>query len=275
MRLAFSTLGVPGMPVPEVLDLAVRSGFHGIELRGHPEEPVHPGLDLSERQRVVQQFAESGVTLLSVAGYPRMAESGDDAPVLEDVRALLQLAHDLGAPYARVFPGGGPDLAEGDATAVRRLREAAAIADGLGVRVLLETHDSHSTGTDAARVLREVDHPGAGALWDVMHTWRAGEDPEETYRLLGPYLGYVQVKDIASREDTTPLPPGEGVLPLTDVAELLTRATDAETPAPGEGTGVEWLCWEYEKRWYPEVRELPELLPKVREHLLGLLADAA
>ncbi|MFE0760998.1 sugar phosphate isomerase/epimerase family protein [Streptomyces smyrnaeus] len=275
MRLAFSTLGIPGVPVPEVLSLADRSGFHGVELRAHPEEPVHPGLGRDERQQVVRQFAESGIRPLCVAGYPRMADSGDDAPVLDEVRALVELAHDLGAPYVRVFPGGGPDRATGDATAVRRLRQAAAIAAGLGVRVLLETHDSHSTGADAARVLDAVDHPGAGALWDVMHTWRGGEEPEETYRLLGPHLGYVQVKDIASRQDTTPLPPGEGVLPLADVAELLTRAADARTPAPGEGTGVEWLCWEYEKRWYPQVSELPELLPRVREHLLGLLADAA
>ncbi|WP_019357104.1 sugar phosphate isomerase/epimerase family protein [Streptomyces sp. AA1529] len=270
MRLAFSTLGVPGMPVDEVLRLAADSGFHGVELRAHPEEPVHPGLDRAARQRVAAQFAEAGLAPLSVAGYPRMAESGEDAPVLAEVRALLELAHDLGAPYARVFPGGGPDVAEGDANAVRRLRQAAVIAADLGVRVLLETHDSHATGADVTRVLSAVDHPGAGALWDVMHTWRGCEDPAETYRLLAPYLGYVQVKDIASREDLTPLAPGEGVLPLTEVADVLTRATDAQA-----GAGVEWLCWEYEKRWFPQARELPALLPGVRGHLLGLLAEAA
>jgi sugar phosphate isomerase/epimerase len=287
MRLAFSTLGVPGMPVPEVLRLASGAGFHGVELRAHPEEPVHPGLGLTERVEVVERFKEAGVQILCVAGYPRVAESGEDAPVLSRLRALLELARDLGAPYARVFPGGGDaGVAEGDATAARRLTKGAAMAADLGVRVLLETHDSHRTGADVARVLRAVDHPGAGVLWDVMHTWRGGEDPEKTHRMLAPYLGYVQVKDIASREDTTPLPPGEGVLPLAEVVELLTRAEDAaddrgEAAGSGrsvfpEGAGTgEWLCWEYEKRWYPEVRELPALLPAVRDHLLGLLADAA
>ncbi|MEU2081448.1 sugar phosphate isomerase/epimerase family protein [Streptomyces albus] len=276
MRLAFSTLGVPGTPLPEVLRLAGDAGFHGVELRAHPEEPVHPGLDAGERQAVARRFAATGITLLCLAGYPRLAAPGDDAPVLAETRALLHLAHDLGAPYVRVFPGGAPDDAAGsDAAAVRRLAEAARIADGLGVRVLLETHDSHARGADVARVLSAVDHPAAGALWDVLHTWRGGEEPETTHRLLAPYLGYVQVKDIPSREDTTPMPPGEGVLPLADLAEVLTRATDAATPAPGAGTGVEWLCWEYEKRWYPRVRELPELLPGVRTHLLALLAGAA
>lgn len=273
MRLAFSTLGVPGLPLPEVLRLATDTGFHGVELRAHPEEPVHPGLGLTERVEVVERFKDAGVALLSVAGYPRVAESGEDEPVLAELRALLELARDLGAPYARVFPGGGDaGAAEADATAVRRLTKAAPLAADLGVRVLLETHDSHRTGAEAARVLREVNHPGCGALWDVLHTWRGGEDPAGTHAALAPYLGYVQVKDVASREDSTPLPPGDGVLPLAEVVELLTRADDLRPTGASDG---DWLCWEYEKRWYPEVPELPALLPRVRDHLLELLAGSA
>ena len=105
MRLAFSTLGVPGLPVPEVLRLATDNGFHGVELRAHPEEPVHPGLGLTERVEVVERFRDAGIGILCVAGDPRVAESGEDEPVLTRLRALLELARDLGAPYVRVFPG--------------------------------------------------------------------------------------------------------------------------------------------------------------------------
>ncbi|MFG3258128.1 sugar phosphate isomerase/epimerase family protein [Streptomyces sp. NPDC048172] len=265
MRLAFSTLGTPALPLPDVLSLAVDNGFHGVELRAHPEEPVHPGIGLTERVDVVERFKDAGIEILALAGYPRMAESGDDEPVLAQLRALLELARDLGAPYVRVFPGGGDSgIAESDATAVRRLGKAAPMAADLGVRVLLETHDSHRTGTDVARVLKDVGHPSAGALWDVMHTWRGGEDPRKSYDALAPYLGYVQVKDIPSEEDTTPLPPGDGVLPLAETVALL----------PPDGP-CEWLCWEYEKRWYPEVPELAGQLPRVRAHLERLLADRA
>ncbi|GAA2089918.1 sugar phosphate isomerase/epimerase [Streptomyces albiaxialis] len=261
MRLAFSTLGTPALPLPDVLRLATDNGFHGVELRAHPEEPVHPGIGLTERVDVVERFKDAGVEILALAGYPRMAESGDDEQVLAQVRSLLELARDLGAPYVRVFPGGGDaGIAESDATAVRRLGKAAPMAADLGVRVLLETHDSHRTGTDVARVLRAVGHPSAGALWDVMHTWRGGEEPRKSYDALAPYLGYVQVKDIPAMDDTTPLPPGDGVLPLAEAAALL----------PPDGP-CEWLCWEYEKRWYPEVPELAGLLPRARAHMERLL----
>ncbi|MEV0205690.1 MULTISPECIES: sugar phosphate isomerase/epimerase family protein [unclassified Streptomyces] len=266
MRLAFSTLGVPGLPVTDVIHLAAANGYHGVELRAHPEEPVHPGLDLAQRADVASEFKAGGIELLGLAGYARVAAPGDDGPVIEEIRALLDLARDLGAPYVRVFPGADHEQTteRADAVAARRLGTAAEYAADLGVRILLETHDSHRTGAAAMRVLGLVGHRHVGALWDVMHTWLGGEQPSESYAALSPYLGYVQVKDIASPTDTTPLPLGAGVLPLTDCIEVLSRNN-------WDG----WLCWEYEKRWYENAAPLPDLLAGGREHLGRLLNECA
>jgi sugar phosphate isomerase/epimerase len=287
MRLAFSTLGVPGLPVADAVRLAADHGFDGLELRAHPEEQVNVEMSLARRLEAAEEFKAAGLEVLAVAGYANVAAPGDDEPVIAEGRALLELARDLGASFVRVFPGGGESpQAEADAAAARRLAALAPHAADLGVRVLLETHDSHRTGEDAARVLAAVGHASAGALWDVMHTWRGGEDPARTHGLLAPFLGYVQVKDVASADDTTPLPPGQGVLPLRDVVGLLTHAGDAGDPvaAVGSGgsaapearadTGRGWLCWEYEKRWHPEIPELPGLLDGVRTHLRGLLPES-
>lgn len=266
MKLAFSTLGVPGLPVPDVVRLAAAHGYHGVELRAHPEEPVHPGLGPQERADVAAEFKGGGVGILGLAGYTRVADPGADERVLDEIRSLLELARDLGAPFVRVFPGGGTEQSaeEADATAARRLGRAAEYAADLGVRILLETHDSHPTGADATRVLGLVGHRQVGAVWDVLHTWLAGEQPVATYAALSTYLGYVQVKDIASADDTTPLALGAGVLPLTEVVDVLSREH-------WDG----WLCWEYEKRWYPQAPELPPLLEPARDHLSWLLAQSA
>lgn len=265
MKLAFSTLGVPALPIEQVVRLASDHGFHGVELRASEEGPVHTGLSADERARMAEQFAKSGVEILTVASYAKVAAAGADGPVLDEVGAAMRLAADLGAPYVRVFPGGG-DLGadEADAVAARRLAAVAPVAGDLGVRVLLETHDSHRGGADVARVLGRVGHLGVGAIWDVMHTWLAGEQPSTSFPVLAPYLGYVQVKDIASAADTTPLPLGAGVLPLTETVEVLSRAA-------WDG----WLCWEYEKRWYPQAPELAGLLEAGQKHLSRLLAESA
>lgn len=257
MKLAFSTLGVPGLPVAEVVRLAAGHGYQGVELRTHPEEPVHLGLTPLERASVVEEFKNGGVEVLTLAGYVRIAAEGDDEPVLAELAGLVELARDLGAANVRVFPGGGgQDPAEADATAARRLGAAAPHAADMGVRILLETHDSHRAGADVARVVGTVGHGRIGAIWDIMHTWLAGEEPVASHAVLAPHLGYVQVKDIASAEDTAPLALGDGVLPLRACLDTL----DADS----------WVCWEYEKRWHPGAPELPGLLAGAREYLLRL-----
>ncbi|MET4927525.1 sugar phosphate isomerase/epimerase [Streptomyces sp. PSRA5] len=263
MKFAFSTLGVPGLPIPEVVALASRTGYQGVELRAHPEEPVHPGIDARERAAVVDEFKRRGVEILTVAGYVRVAaEGGDEERLSRELEELIVLARDLGASYVRVFPGGGDqDPEAADATAARRLAAAAPLAADSGVRVLLETHDSHRTGADAIRILGLVGHKQVGALWDVMHTWLGGERPVTSHASLSPHLGYVQVKDIASAEDTTPLALGAGVLPLGESVGLFA----------GDGDDG-WLCWEYEKRWYADAADLPDLLIPGREYLEALLA---
>ncbi|MFD8944350.1 sugar phosphate isomerase/epimerase family protein, partial [Streptomyces californicus] len=122
MKLAFSTLGVPGVPVAEVVRLAAGNGYQGVELRVHPEEPVHLGLSSLERADVVEAFKAAGVEIVALAGYVRVAAEGEDEPVLAELSELLKLARDLGASYVRVFPGGGEqDQDAADATAARRL----------------------------------------------------------------------------------------------------------------------------------------------------------
>ncbi|PBC82512.1 Sugar phosphate isomerase/epimerase [Streptomyces sp. KS_16] len=284
MRYAFSTLGVPGMPVAEVLRLATDAGYQGVELRAHPEEPVHPLIGARERAVVRGQFADAGVEVLAVAGYAQVAAARDTAgeeELAHELTELVHLAADLGAPYVRVFPGGDDrPAAEADADAARRLAAVAPLAAERGVRVLLETHDSHRTGAAAARVLGLVGHRRIGALWDVQHSWLGGEEPVDTHAALAPHLGYVQVKDVASAEERTPLPLGAGTLPLAAALGTLVREPEgAHGPVPApEGTYDQgsggWLCWEYEKRWYPEAADLPALLAPGRAYLQRLLGEA-
>ncbi|MFB6516602.1 sugar phosphate isomerase/epimerase family protein [Streptomyces sp. NPDC056401] len=261
MRYAFSTLGLPGTPLERSAELAATHGYQGLELRAHPEEPLHPASSAGDRAKGLRTLTSAGVTVLGVAGYARVAAPGPDEPVLAEIESLVRLAADLEAPYVRVFPGGGaPPRAEADDHAVRRLGAAAPFAERHGVRILLETHDSHRTATATARVLDRVAHPGAGALWDVLHTWLGGESPAESSRALAGHLGYVQVKDVASAQELTPLGLGGGALPLAEAVALV---------PPGG-----WLCWEYEKRWYPAAGALPERLGPGRAYLEQLVRAA-
>ncbi|MGS2647971.1 sugar phosphate isomerase/epimerase family protein [Streptosporangium sp. G12] len=301
MKLAFSTLGMPGQGLREAVATAVEYGCAGLELRLHPDTGVHAGLSPARRAKVRAVLAgspeghpavagapgahrqdagspggrpeeagspgdggdgtpgaarpagggSSGIArpeVSALAGYVRIAAAGPDEPVVRALRDDLALAADLGAPAVRVFPG-GDDVEMG----ARRLRAVADLCVESGVRVLVETHDAMPTGAAVGRLLDTAGVPGAaGALWDVLHPWRHGEEPAETLAALAGHLAYVQIKDAVSAADTTPVPMWAGGVPLDECGELL------------RGFGG-WVSLEWERTWYPHVAPVEEILPGARE----------
>ncbi|MFC4113524.1 sugar phosphate isomerase/epimerase family protein [Nonomuraea zeae] len=246
MKLAVSTLGMPGEGLGRAIEIAAGHGCHGLELRLHPDTGVHAGLGPEERRSVRERVEQAGLEIAALAGYVGICEPGPDEQVVEALLTDLRLAADLGAPAVRVFPRG-----EDPAVGARRLKAVSGTAAALGRRVLVETHDSMATGAAVAGLLAEAGCPETtGAIWDLLHPWRHGESPAATLAALGSHLAYVQVKDAVSAQDTTPVPMGTGSVPLAEAGELLRR------------TGYDgWVSLEWERTWYPQVAPVEEILP--------------
>lgn len=241
-RFAVSTLGAPGVPLADSARVAAEHGCHGLEVRVHPDEEVHLGMSPVRAARARDRIADAGLAVACLAGYPKVCRPGPDGPVVDELRALVELAASLGAPSVRVFPGGERPGEDGRASQ----RIAAVLPDlrSAGVRLLVETHDSHPTGEAARRLVAPFGDPGRVAvLWDAVHPWRAGEPPERTRASLGEYLGYFQVKDVAAG-DPTPVVPGAGDVPLARCGRLL-----------ADWSG--WVSLEWERAWYPDLAPLP------------------
>ena len=265
--LTVSTLGAPGVDLPTVLSWLHDADVRGLELRLSPNEIVHPAMTSGELGDVASAIAGAGVTVTGIASYVQVASAANDEMVIGALGSAMNLAAALGAPMVRVFPGApvhpsaysekprllepADEVAE---RAARRLSAVARLADDLGVYPALETHDSHPQGADIAGILERVDGT-VGAIWDLMHPWRTGESLDESWRRLSPWLageqarGAVQVKDANLPVDATPVPIGDGTLPVDEFAELLT-AGGYDGP----------VCLEWEKKWHPAAVELPTAL---------------
>lgn len=252
---------MPEADLSTFLDLAVRHGCTGVELRAAPDQPVHTGLSAPERAEVAAALGRRGLTAVDVSSYVRVCAPGDDAAVVEDLLAHLRLAADIGARGVRVFPGGAGDGRD-EERAHGRLSAVLEQARRLGVDVLVETHDSHADGASVARLLEPFaaspDEPaGVGVVWDALHTWRSGEAPATTVSVLGPLLRLVQVKDAAGPGAQDPLTlPGAGALPLPHVLAALARAGYAG-----------WLSLEWERPWSPHLPDLDTALAATRPWL--------
>jgi sugar phosphate isomerase/epimerase len=234
--LGFSTLGCPGLPLTDVAALARKYDIPLVELRCAEDEPVHAGISKQDRAKARADL--DGLEINSLASYYRLC----DDPI-DKLLAHIELAHDLRAPAIRVFPGKSPETSV--ELAAERLAAAAEVADG--ITLLVETHDLLLKGAEIAAVLKQSGASGVGAVWDAMHTWRAGESPAEAGGFLLPWLGELQLKDAASATDRRPLVPGTGTVPIQ---ETLAAASGFTGP----------VVLEHETKWYADAAPFEESL---------------
>jgi sugar phosphate isomerase/epimerase len=251
MKLAFTTLACPTWTLEQVIDAAQHNGYEGLEIRLLEGEMLPADLDQATRERVRSHCAHAGLKIICVDTSIRIATLDPDgrADQIREGLAFLEIAADWEAPFIRVFGGPPANTAGVEAiqASIESLGPLAERGQELGVTVLLETHDAFSSSVPVGKVLDEV--PGAGALWDMLHPYRVGEQPAETARRLGDRCRHVHVKDgrRADGEDWDLTLLGEGEVPIPEILSTLHA-----------GNYDGWLAVEWEKKWHPEIEE-PEI----------------
>src|SRR5262245_17988362 len=206
-KLAFSTLACPDWSLERALEEARRWGYDSLELHLMDGQPT--GLDLSspDRESIGRLLRDSGLGLVAADSSIRLLNDRLEVEVENELTSFLELAAECSAPLVRVFGGDAPEGFSNEdavAKAARILAQTSIVAERLGVKIGLETDDSFSAAATVARVLARVPSPHVGVVWDMLHTHRMGETPEQVWDVIGPRIFNVHVKD-ARR-----VPDGEG-----------------------------------------------------------------
>jgi sugar phosphate isomerase/epimerase len=273
LPLAFSTLGCPAWEWPRILDEADRMGYAALELRG-----IQGEMDLTRRPEFQGPELKENLDRLAARGL-RISDLGSSAEMhhpegptrtaqLDEGRRFIDLAHALGAPYVRVF---GNKLAPGEerrATVERvvaGLRALGEHAKGSGVGVLVESHGDFTRSADLLEILTSAGMPNVGLLWDAHHTVTSGgEAPADTFRALGRFIRHTHLKD--SRPDGDGVRyvlTGEGTVPVKAIVKVLV-----------DGGYQGFYCFEWEKKWHPEIEEPEIAFPHYARVMTAYLADA-
>jgi len=271
VRLSFSTLACPTASLTEILAFSLAFGFSGVGLRavaGELDLLNLPEFAPPVRQLTRRRFADAGVVPEMLLTSVRLADARSTD--LQGARAMIDLAHDLGVPFIRVFGGpvpAGMALTDAQDRVAAGLRTLADNALGTGVTVLLETHDDFSDTRRAAAVMHRADHPGVGLLWDIHHPYRLAQEPvTETWARIGKWVRACDVKD--SRPDATHRLGyryallGDGDVPLAEAFALL-RSANFTGP----------LSFEWEKLWHPELADAAIALPHAAQNMRTLWSE--
>jgi sugar phosphate isomerase/epimerase len=222
------------------LDTIVRAmhahGYAGLEPRVAWDHAagIETSLSGARRAEIRGQFRSEGLEICCIATGVRMATtaSAERQRHLDDARAAIELAGDLGCPRMRVF--GGPRYVNWQphhlvAHVVDGFRELLPAAEAAGVTLMLETHDHWSASAPVAAVVAALDSPRVRALWDIMHPQRMMETPHQTFSTIGAVTAHLHAHDARYNSSERSAVPdaaiGTGVIDHATPLDLL-AATD-------------------------------------------------
>lgn len=245
MKYSFMTFSCPELSLDEVLALALKTGYDGIEIRSASKHNhgVEITTDKTARKEIRKKAEKAGIVISCVATSCIFANPSVREDNIEVALEHINLASDIGARRIRVFGGKIPDeMSRKDAIigiteALNKLSNAAQKAN---VIVCFETHDSWCDPDHVAEVMKKVNHPAIAVNWDIMHPVRtAGKTIEEAFNILKPWIRHTHVHDGLSKENGGKLMPiGEGIIDHKKAIELL-----LSVGYDGFISG-EWINWE-------------------------------
>lgn len=202
------------------LHAAKADGFDAVDMHLWRDKPL---------DALAEAVAETGVRVFSFCADPRasLVDPAEHATVLGAVRDAVPVAQRLDGArviLASGFTRPGVDAAEQHGAMVAVLREAARIAAGGGVQLLLEPVHmvvggrlmAVHTVCQGLDVVEAVDHPALRLLADVYHGAVGGETFEQAFAGRIGLVGHVQVADAPGRHE-----PGTGTLPWSQLVPLL------------------------------------------------------
>lgn len=269
MKFGVSTLGCPAWSLEQVAERTREYGYDGIELRLIDGEVITPALVRANLDRLRRLFGNGQPELITLGTSVRVATASpeEQAGYLRDVSEFADFAAELKVPMIRVFGGRGAEGESFESTVARAaelLQRAGEIAARVGATIALETHDDFSRSSAVAAALARVPSPSVGALWDVHHPYRMGENVAEAWTNLANRLVEVHVKDArrlpGDKWQLVPL--GEGEVPVREVVRALAlRGYDG------------YVVDEWEKKWHPEIPDPEVAFPHDLKMLKEWTAD--
>src|SRR5450759_126113 len=275
LPIAVSTLGCPKWDWTTIVRNTSQWGFAALELRGIQDQmdlPKCAEFGGTRLKGTLRDLSAAALSISDLGASAQMHEPDPDkrAKHMDEARRFIALAHELHAPYVRVFPNQfipGEDKRVTFARISDGLHELGEYARPAGVTIIVESHGEFRRGEDIIPILEGAKSKSVGCLWDAPHTWLAGEEPAHTFQPLGKYTRHTHLKDSVpipgkSKEDRHYVLTGTGDIPVKETVRVL-----AENGYKG------YFCFEWEKRWHPEIEEPEVAFPHYARTMRDYLAE--
>lgn len=266
MKLCLCTIGLRDRQADEAFREMQACGYYYADLLAYsPTAHAKRSMNSEQRRQLKATAAGHGVTICSLAtavGDKIAADNAADrTKAVDEIKAEVDLAVDLGATLVRVSAG-GEVLAPILARAVAHFKAVAEYAGSKGVKLVVENHGGSISvfPTQITALCRAVASPFFGIIYDPGNLLGMDIDYKTGFELMKEYVHHVHLKDgyahyfgndgfVPQRLCCTLM--GKGNLDVPWIMERL--------KAVGYGG---YVAVEYEGSWHPEYK-----LPATRQGL--------
>ncbi|NNE93751.1 MAG: TIM barrel protein [Verrucomicrobiales bacterium] len=180
--------------------------YAGVELRSTHAHKVEPDLSKTERADVKKRFADSPVELYGL-GTACEYHSADPAVLkrnIEETKAFIHLAHDVGASGIKVRPNGLPKDVPVEKTLEqigKSLDEVAAHGSEHGVEIRTEVH-GRGTAEIAkfVEIMKHSQHENSTVCWNCNPADLEGEGLAKNWEALRKRVHEIHIHDLRNKD---------------------------------------------------------------------------
>jgi sugar phosphate isomerase/epimerase len=193
--------------VPTIIKNLTDVGMDAVELRTTHKHGVEISLSPEARAEVRKRFEDSPV---KIGGLGTTCEyhAADPAVVrknVEETKAWVSLARDIGSPNVKVRPNGMPKDVPEEKTLEqigRSLAECGKTARDNGVLIQLEVHGSETSRLPRIRKILDYggNHPGVRVCWNSNQADLLDGGFDSNFRLVKDQIGQVHMRDLFAEE---------------------------------------------------------------------------
>lgn len=176
--------------------------IQGVELRATHKHGVELTLNSSDRETVKKRFQDSKVELMGLGSAydyhtPDQAKLRKD---IEETKAYIKLARDVGASGIKVRPNGFPDDMPREKTLEqigKSLREVGEFGKDYGIAIRLEVHGRDTCLLPNIKVIMDTaNHPNVGVCWNSNGQDLDGEGFDYNFNLVKDKIFSVHMRDL-------------------------------------------------------------------------------
>ena len=193
--------------IPTIIKNLTDVGMDAVELRTTHKHGVEISLSPAARADVRKQFADSPIKIggLGTTCEYHAPDPGVVRKNIEETKAWVTLAKDIGAPSVKVRPNGLPKGVPEEKTLEqigKSLAECGRFAQDNGIKIQLEVHGSETSRVPRIRKILDYggNQPAVKVCWNSNQTDLLDGGFDENFRLVRDQIGQVHMRDLFVEE---------------------------------------------------------------------------